>query len=80
MSWYCLLRIFDHTLLVFFLLLCFVTEVAYASPDSVETIKGTSISSVSREHQQQPLSITSRISNLTSVLDSQDLGCKDEGI
>ncbi|XP_065582852.1 zinc finger protein 189-like [Artemia franciscana] len=61
--------------------MCFDSEeVAYASPDSVETIKGTSISSLSREHLQQPLSIPYRVSSLTSVLDSQDLSCNDEGI
>ena len=80
MSWYCLLRMFDHTLLNFYLFICFVTEAAYVSPESVEKIKGTSFSSLSHEHQQQPLSLSSRISNLTSVLDSRDLDCKDEGI
>jgi len=58
----------------------FAIEVAYTSLDDIETIGGTCISSVSREHQQQPLSFASRISNLTSVLDSRDLDCKDEGI
>ncbi|KAK2721058.1 uncharacterized protein LOC136035202 isoform X2 [Artemia franciscana] len=61
--------------------ICFDNEeVAYASLDDIETIRGTCIYSVSREHQQQPLSFASRISNLTAVLDSQDLDYNDEEI
>jgi hypothetical protein len=61
-------------------LFVFVIEAAYASPDDVETIRGTSNSSLSREHQQQALSIASRVSNLKSVLDSQDQDCNNDGI
>ncbi|XP_065573889.1 uncharacterized protein LOC136035859 [Artemia franciscana] len=61
--------------------ICFDNEeVAYASLDDIETIGGTCISSVSRELQQQPFSFASRISNLTAVLDSQDLDYNDEEI
>ena len=76
---YYLLRMFYHTLLIFYLFI-FVAEAEYTSPSDVDMIRETSNSILSPEHQQLPLNVASRISNLTSVLDSQDLEGKDEGI
>ena len=58
----------------------FVIEAAYATSDDVELIRETSNSTLSREHQQQPFSIASRIPSLTSLFDSQDLDCNDDGM
>ncbi|XP_065582308.1 uncharacterized protein LOC136041546 isoform X2 [Artemia franciscana] len=52
---------------------CDSEEAEYTSPSDVDMIRETSNSILSPEHQQLPLNVASRISNLTSVLDSQDL-------
>jgi hypothetical protein len=66
-------------LLVFYLFIV-VVEAEYASPSDVKTIRETSNPTLSPEQQQLPLSVASRISNLTSMLDFQDLDGNDEGI
>ncbi|KAK2713996.1 hypothetical protein QYM36_009774, partial [Artemia franciscana] len=53
---------------------CFDSEEAeYVLPSDIDMIRETSNSTLSPEYQQLPLNVASRISNLTSVLDSQDL-------
>jgi hypothetical protein len=78
-----LLRIFNLTFTIFCLFVYFfhfVVEAGNTSSIEAETIRETSISTLSSEHQQLYVKAASRITNLTSESDSQNLDNNDEGI